>query len=50
MENDATCKTIGICRIKLKIFDGKVPTTRNVRHVQDLKKNLSSLGVSGAAG
>lgn len=50
MGNDATVKTVGIGNIKVKMFDGKVRTLTNVRHVPDLKKNLVSLGALTANG
>ncbi|KAI9196562.1 hypothetical protein LWI28_025000 [Acer negundo] len=42
--NNATCKVIGICTIKIKMFDRIVKTSGSVRHVPVLKKNLISLG------
>ena len=44
MGNNIVCKTVGICIICMRMFDGHVRTLTNVRHVSDLKKNLLSLG------
>ncbi|KAK3037671.1 hypothetical protein RJ639_030615 [Escallonia herrerae] len=44
MGNDAVCKVMGICIIKIKMFDGIVRTLGDVRYIPDLKKNLISLG------
>ena len=45
MGNDAICPVIGICTVKIKMFDGVVRVLSNVRHILDLRKNLISLGV-----
>ena len=44
MGNDAACKIVGIGSIHMKIFEERVRTLKNVKHVLDLKKNLLSLG------
>ncbi|KAK2975045.1 hypothetical protein RJ640_021054 [Escallonia rubra] len=44
MGNDVVCKVMGICTIKIKMFDGIVRTLGDVRYIPDLKKNLISLG------
>jgi len=44
MGNDTTCKTIGTGSIFMKIFDERVRTLKDVRHVPDLRKNLPSFG------
>ncbi|KAK2968890.1 hypothetical protein RJ640_025497 [Escallonia rubra] len=44
MGNDDACKVMGICTIKMKMFDGIVRTLGDVRYIPDLKKNLISLG------
>ena len=44
IENNSTCKTIGIDNIKISMFDSIVRTLTDVRHVPDLKKNILSLG------
>ncbi|KAK3030790.1 hypothetical protein RJ639_037171 [Escallonia herrerae] len=44
MGNDAVCKVMGICTIKIKMFDGIVRTLGDVRYIPDLKKKLISLG------
>jgi len=50
MGNDAaTCKAIVIGGFKSKMFDGKVQTLTNVRHVPELKNNMISLEILGAA-
>ena len=40
--NDATCPVIGIGTVKIKMFDGVVKVLSNVRHVPDLRKNLTN--------
>ncbi|KAL0561700.1 hypothetical protein IC582_002140 [Cucumis melo] len=42
--NDHALKIVGIGTIKLKLHDNTVCTIQQVRHVEDLKKNLLSLG------
>jgi len=44
MMNDVACKTIGICSIRMKIFDGQMRIFKDVRHVPDMRKNLLLLG------
>ena len=44
MDNDASCKVIGIRNIRIKMFDSVVRTLCDVRHVPDLRKNLISFG------
>ncbi|KAK3002885.1 hypothetical protein RJ639_019249 [Escallonia herrerae] len=44
MCNDVVCEVMGICTIKIKMFDGIVRTLCDVRYIPDLKKNLISLG------
>ena len=44
IENNATCKIVGVGSIQIKMFDGMVRTLSDVRHVPGLKKNLISLG------
>ncbi|XP_073111292.1 uncharacterized mitochondrial protein AtMg00300-like [Elaeis guineensis] len=50
MGNNASCKTVGIGSIRIKMHDGIVRTLTQVRHVPDLKKNLISLGTLEANG
>ena len=50
MDNDASCKVIGIGNIRIKMFDGVVRTLCDVMHVPDLKKNLISLGALNSNG
>ena len=45
MGNNAMCRVIGNCTIKLKLKDGTLLMIKQVRHVPDLKKNLISLGM-----
>lgn len=44
MGNHATCKTVGIGTVKIKMHDGIIRTSTNVRHVPGLRLNLISLG------
>ena len=44
MGNNVASKIVGIGAIKIRMHDGIVRTLTNVRHIQDLKKNLISLG------
>eukprot|EP00268_Persea_americana_P001031 TRINITY_DN10307_c0_g1_i1.p1 TRINITY_DN10307_c0_g1~~TRINITY_DN10307_c0_g1_i1.p1 ORF type:complete len:147 (-),score=18.20 TRINITY_DN10307_c0_g1_i1:100-540(-) len=50
MGNDATCKTIGMGTIKIRMANGVVRTLGGVRHVPALKKNLISLGTLESKG
>ena len=50
IENNASCTTVGIGSIRVKMFDGVVKTLTRVRHVPELKKNLISLGVLDSSG
>ena len=43
MDNDASCRVIGIGNIRVKTFDGVIITLCDVRHVLDLRKNMISL-------
>jgi len=45
MGNNASCQTIGIGNVKIKMYDDTVKTLYDVKHVPELKKNLISLGV-----
>ena len=45
MENNMSCKIIGIGSIKIRMHDGIVRILSNVWHVSDLKKNLIFLGI-----
>ena len=45
MGNNASCQTVGIDNVKIKMYDGTIKTLSDVRHVPDLKKNLIYLGV-----
>ena len=42
--DDHPLKIVGIGTIKIKMLDGIIRTIGEVRHVNDLKKNLLSLG------
>ena len=44
MGNDHALEIAGIGTIKIKMFHGTIRTIGEVRHVNDLKKNLLSLG------
>ena len=50
MENDISCKIIGIESIKIKMFDGIVRMLTYVKNVPELKKNLISLGFLDSSG
>ena len=41
MGNNASCKTVGIGNIRIKMFDGIIKTLTGVRHVPELKKVIS---------
>jgi len=47
---DATCMSVGICSIRMKMFDGHVRTLEDVRHVSDLRKKSSLAGSLGSSG
>ena len=42
MGNNASCKVAGIGIVRIKMFDGVIPTLGDLRHVPDLKRNLIS--------
>ena len=44
MRNNMSCRVAGVGTVKIKMFDGRVTTLTDVRHVPDLKKSLVSLG------
>ncbi|GLJ48423.1 hypothetical protein SUGI_1022100 [Cryptomeria japonica] len=50
MGNTASCKTIGIGSIKIKMFDGVVKMLVEVRHILELKNNLVSLRFLDSSG
>ena len=50
MGNDAPCKVVGIGTVQIKMHDGVVRTITDIRHVQDLKRNLISLGTLNDSG
>ena len=50
MENNTSCKVVGIGTIRIKSHDGIMRTLSNVRHIPDLKKNMISLGTLDAKG
>jgi len=50
MGNNNACKTVGIGNIRMKMFDERALTIKDVRHVLDLRKNLLSLGALKAQG
>ena len=50
MGNDASCKTVGIGTIKIRMHDGIVRILEDVRYVPELRKNLISLGCLDAIG
>ncbi|KAH0725757.1 hypothetical protein KY290_001583 [Solanum tuberosum] len=43
MDNNATCKIVGIGLVRVRWHDGIVRTITKVHHVPDLKKNLISI-------
>ncbi|KAK2993754.1 hypothetical protein RJ640_002968 [Escallonia rubra] len=50
MGNDVACKVVEICSIQIRMHDGIVRTLTNVRHVQELRKNLIYLGTLDSNG
>ena len=50
MGKNASCHTVGMGNVKIKMYDDTVKTLSDVRHVPDLKKNLISLGVLDSNG
>ena len=44
MGNNITCKVVGFRSVKMRLFDGKMKTFTEVRHVSGLNKKLISLG------
>lgn len=43
--NDIPCRIVGIEGVKIKMFDGIVRALDEMRHVQDMKRNLISLRI-----
>jgi hypothetical protein len=50
MNNDATCTTIGLGTVKIRMYDRIVKILTNARYSLDLKKNLISLGTLDSLG
>ena len=50
LENNMSCKVIGVGTVRIKMFNGIVRTFTNVRHVPNLKKSLVSLGILDSQG
>jgi len=50
MGNNMSSRVAGVETVKIKMFDGRVMTLTNVRHVPDLKKSLVSLGTLNSQG
>jgi hypothetical protein len=50
MENNVAYKIVGIGTIRIRMHDGIVRTLTNVRHIQDLKKNIFSLDTLDSIG
>lgn len=50
MDNNHSCKTVGLGSIRIKMYDGVVRTLMDVRHVPDLRKNLISVGALDSGG
>ncbi|KAK8954443.1 hypothetical protein KSP39_PZI002550 [Platanthera zijinensis] len=50
MDNDKTCRTIGVESILVRMHDGAVRELTEVRHVPDIRKNLLSVGALEAKG
>ena len=46
--DNASCKVAGIGTVSIKMFDGVVCTLGDVKHVPDLKRNLTSLSTLDA--
>ena len=47
---DKPCAITGICTIKIQLHDGVVRTLNDVKHIPDMRKNLTSLGTLHANG
>ena len=45
MGNNSICRIIGIGNVSLKLHNGSIRVSKQVRHVLDLKRNLISLGM-----
>ena len=50
MGNEAPCKIVGICTVRIKMFDGIIRTLGDVKHVPDLKRNIISLSTLNSKG
>ena len=44
IDNDASCRVVRMGNIIVKMFDGVIRTSCDVRHILNLRKNLISLG------
>ena len=50
MGNIASCKVACIGTVRIKMYDGVVHTLGDIKHVPDLKRNLTSLSTLDAKG
>ena len=50
MGNNMSCRVTGVGTVKTKMFNGRVTTLTDVKHVPDLKKSLVSLGTLDSQG
>lgn len=50
MGNDATCKSMGVGSVRIRMYDGIVRTLSDVRYVPGLRKSLISLGQLASLG
>ena len=50
MDNDASCKIVGIGIVRIKMFDRIVRMLVDVKHAPDLKRNLIPLNTLDSKG
>ena len=50
MGNDTAYQFVGICTIRIKMFDGVIRDLTNIRYVSKIKKNIISVGAAESKG
>ena len=50
MENDASCRMVGVGNVKIGMFDDVIRTITDVRHVPDLRRSLIFVGALSRLG
>lgn len=50
MDNDVSCRIVGVDSVKVKMYDGVIRTIIDIRHVHDLRRSLISIGALSRLG